>query len=195
VTPSARGGLPAAVLAVAALALTSCGGKAGTPTAGPDATQRVQPGAQRAAELKWRRQAERFVAGLALELARLRAATGGSARAGPVGNRIDPRVLVGGTQRQSFVGVTAALGHCAADLAAAAPQPPTARLQPVRTALANACVALASVARLLEDAVRAAGSSGHVYAGALDVARGQAQEGVQTLVDALTTLRRVLPAD
>ena len=186
--PSTRKGLLAVALAGAALGLPSCGGgKGGGVTSSvPKPAPRVQP-----PELRWRDKVEQYVAGLTAELTRVHAGTEGGAKTAPVRTRIDPRVLVAGAQRRSFLAATAALGRCAKDLAAIVPTPPTERLQPVRGALTNACTALASAAQSLDDAVRA---SGGVDPGALELAQGQAEEGVRILLDALATLDRVLQA-
>jgi len=173
------------------LALAACGGKGAAPAA-------VRPAAERAgptpAEVAWRRRAERYTLALAVELARLRASTGGGPATGPVGPRIDPRALTDGARRRALLAALTSLRHCRQDLAAALPAPPTPRLLPVRAALGNACSALADAAGVLAELVSNTGSARDVDGSALAFARNRAAEGVRILVDALATLARVVPA-
>lgn len=156
------------------LALASCGGK-GTPQ--PTTTAASQPPST-SADARWRRQVRVFAAALVLQLERVQAATGGGPTAGPIGPHLD----VADRSRRSFLSALAALERCPADLRRTVPRPPSSSLEPARTALVNACAALASAARSLRDAPAAPG--------ALDFARGRAQEGVRLVVDALATLAR-----
>lgn len=172
----------------AACGLASCGGKGSTATAtaGKPRSQASE------IELRWRRQVRAFAAGIVVELRRIQAATGGGPRTGPVGPRVDPRVLAGGPRRRSFLGAVAALERCPREIAGAVPRAPASRLSPARTALAHACDSLASAARSLRQAVEAAGPGRAVDPGALALARGRAQDGVSLVVDALAILARAL---
>jgi hypothetical protein len=172
-------------LAVATCGLASCGGKEST--AAPAVKARSQASAT---ELRWRRQVRAFAAGIVVELRRIQAATGGGPQTGPVGARVDPRLLAGGPRRRSFLRAAAALERCPRDIARV-PRAPASRLAPARTALANACDALASEGRSLRTAVEAAGPGRAVDPGALAFARGRAQDGVRLVVDALAILARV----
>jgi hypothetical protein len=172
--------------ATASLALASCGGKS-TPSA--TTTQASQPRPS-AAELRWRRQVRAFAAALVSDLERVQAATGGGPKAGPVGARLDERVFVPGARRRSFLAALTALERCPQDVARAVPAPPSAPLLPARTALGNACAALASAAASLRDAVTGARSARAVDPGALDFARGRAQDGVRLVIDALAIVAR-----
>jgi hypothetical protein len=175
------------ILAVTAVSgLASCGGK-GTTATTPAGAPRSQP----SAELRWRRQVRAFAAGIVGELRRIQAATGGGPKTGPVGGRIDPRVLSDGPRRRSLLGALAALESCPQGVARELPRAPAASLAPVRTALAHACVALASAARSLRRAVAAARPGRPVDPGALAFARGQVQDAVRLVVDALAILARV----
>jgi hypothetical protein len=181
-----RACLLVALAVTATCGLASCGGNA-TPTT-PVGAPRSQPSA---AELLWRRQVRAFAAGIAAELRRIQAGTGGGPKTGPIGARIDPGVLAGGPRRRSFVGSLAALESCPRDVAREVPRPPASPLVPVRTALAHACTALASAARSLRRVVAKAGAGRPVDPGALAFARGQAEDGVRLVVDALAILARV----
>src|SRR5215813_15603762 len=80
-------------LAVAATCgLASCGGQ-GSTAAAPAGKPRSQTSA---AERRWRNQVRAFAAGIVVDLRRIQAATGGGTKTGPVGARVDPRVLAGG---------------------------------------------------------------------------------------------------
>jgi hypothetical protein len=171
----------------AACGLASCGGKGSTATATVG-----QPRSQASeTELRWRRQVRSFAAGIVVELRRIQAATGGGPRTGPIGARVDPRVLAGGPPRRSFLGATAALERCPREIAGAVPRAPVSRLAPARNALAHACDAFASAGRSLRQGVEAAPPGRAVDPGALALARGRAQDGVRLVVDALAILARV----
>jgi hypothetical protein len=172
----------------AACGLAACGGKGSTATATVGQPRRSQASET---ELRWRRQVRSFAAGIVVELRRIQAATGGGPRTGPIGARVDARVLAGGPRRRSFFGATAALERCPMEIAGAVPRAPVFRLAPVRTALAHACDAFASAGRSLRQGVEAAGPGGAVDPGALAFARGWAQDGVSLVVDALAILARV----
>jgi hypothetical protein len=171
--------------ATALLALASCGGKS-TPSA-TTATAAQRPPA---AELRWRRQVRAFAAGLVAQLVQVQRATGGGPKAGPIGPRIDERVFAPGPKRRSFLSALTTLERCPDDVARRVPAAPSPLLAPARTALENACDALASAAHSLRDAVTSAGSAGGVDPGALEFARGRAKDGVQLVVDALATVAR-----
>jgi len=172
--------------ATALLTLASCGGKS-TPST-TTATAPSRPIA--AAELRWRHQVRVFAAALVAQLAQVQGATGGGPKAGPVGHRIDERVFVPGPRRRSFLAALTALERCSDDVARRVPAAPSALLAPARTALANACVALASAAHSLRVTVTAGGSARRVDPAALDFARGRARDGVQLVIDALATVAR-----
>jgi hypothetical protein len=173
--------------ATALLALASCGGKS-TPRAPTTATA---GSASIAAEVRrWRRQVRVFAAALVTQLEQVQGATGGGPKAGPIGARVDERVFAPGRRRRSFLSALTALERCRDDVARIVPAAPSAILAPARTALENACAALASAAHSLRDAVTAAGSARRVDPGALDFARGRAQDGVQLVIDALATVAR-----
>ena len=173
-------------LAVATCGLASCGGKESTAAPVVKALSQAS-----ATELRWRRQVRVFAAGIVVELRRIQAATGGGPQTGPVGARVDPRLLAGGPRRRSFLRAAAALERCPRDIARAVPRAPASRLAPARTALANACDALASAGRSLRTGVEAAGPGRAVDPGALAFARGRAEDGVRLVVDALAILARV----
>jgi hypothetical protein len=172
--------------ATATLALASCGGKS-TPTATTTGASKSRPST---AELRWRRQVRVFAAALVSELERVQAATGGGPKVGPIGARLEPGVFAAGPRRRSFLAALTALERCPRDVARAVPAPPSSLLVPARTALGNACAALASAARSLRDAVAAAGSARRVDPGALEFARGRAQDGVRLVIDALAIIAR-----
>jgi len=167
--------------------LASCGGNGSTATA----PQGAPPSRGSAVELLWRRQVRAFAAGIVVQLRRIQAATDGGSKTGPVGARVDPRVLADGAGRRSFLRAVAALERCPRELARAVPRAPAAALAPVRTALAHACDVFASAARSLRGAVEPAGPGRAVDPGALALARSQAQDGVRLVVDALAILARV----
>jgi len=167
------------------LTLASCGGK-GTPTTAT-ATAASRP---TAAELRWRRQVRVFAAGLVTQLARVQGATGGGPKAGPIGPRIDERVVVPGPRRRSFLAALTALEGCQGSLARQVPRAPASRLVPVRTALAHACVAIASAGRSLRQAATSVGPGRAVAPGGLTFARAEARDGVRLVVDALAILAR-----
>jgi hypothetical protein len=131
-----------------------------------------------------------FAAGIVVELRRIEAATGGGSKTGPVGARVDPRVLAGGAGRSSFLRAAAALESCPRQVARAVPRAPASALAPARTALAHACDAFASAGRSLREAVDGAGPGQTVDTGTLAFARGQARDGVTLVVDALAILAR-----
>jgi hypothetical protein len=172
--------------ATVTLALASCAGKS-TPAATTTVTFQTRPSA---AEVRWERQVRLFAAALVSELERVQAATGGGPKAGPIGARIDPGVFVAGPRRRSFLDTLTALERCPRDVAQAVPAPPSSLLVPARTALGNACAALASAAGSLHDAVATAGSARGVDPAALDFARGRAQDGVRLVIDALAIVAR-----
>jgi len=174
--------------ATALLALVSCGGKST-----PSATTTTAAARPTAAELRWRRQVRAFAAALVVQLEQVQGATGGGPKAGPIGPRIDERVFLPGPRRRSFLSALTTLERCPDDVARSVPPAPSALLAPARTALENGCDALASAAHSLRGAVTAAGSARSVDAGALDFARGRAQDGVQLVVDALATVARASP--
>jgi len=167
--------------------LASCGGNGSTAT-GP---QGAPPSRGSAVELLWRRQVRAFAAGIVVQLRRIQAATGGGSKTGPVGARVDPRVLADGAGRRSFLRAVAALERCRREVARAVPRAPAAGLAAVRTALAQACDVFASAARSLRRAVEPPGPKRAVDPGALAFARSQAQDGVRLVVDALAILARV----
>jgi hypothetical protein len=70
------------------------------------------------------------------------------------------------------------------------PAPPSPLLVPARTALGNACAALASAAHSLRDALTASASARSVDPGTLDFARGRAQDGVRLVIGALAIIAR-----
>ena len=181
--------VPARVVVIgaltASLALASCGGKS-TPTIATDSS----PTRPSPAELRWRGQVRAFAAAIVSELERVQAATGGSAKAGPVGARLDPRALVPGERRRSFLSALRSLERCPRDVGRMVPAPPSARLVPARTALVNACAALASAAGSLRRAVAASPSAHGGDPGDLEFARGRAQDGVRLIVDALAIVVR-----
>jgi hypothetical protein len=170
----------------AACGLACCGGTGSTVS-----TPRAAPSPQApAAELRWRHQVRAFAAGIVVELRRIQADTDGGRTAGPVGARVDPEVLAGGPRRRSFAAALAALESCPGEVARKVPRAPASPLVPVRTALAHACAALASAGRSLRRAVETAGTGRAVDPDALAFARGQAQDGVRLVVDALAILAR-----
>jgi hypothetical protein len=171
--------------ATALLALASCGGKSTPKTTTATAASRPT-----AAELRWRRQVRLFAAALVGQLEQVQGATGGGPKAGPIGPRIEERVFVTGPRRRSFLSALTALEGCRGSLDRQVPRAPAPGLVPVRTALADACAALASAGRSLRRAVASAGPDRAVDPGVLAFARGQARDGVRLVVDALALLAR-----
>jgi hypothetical protein len=182
-----RARLLAICVVTATLGLASCGGKS-TPSA-----TTTKPRAS-AAEVRWRRQVRVFAAGIVSELERIQVATGGGPKAGPIGARLDARVLLPGPQRRSLLAALTALERCPRDVVHAVPAPPSPLLVPARTALGNACEALASAAQSLHDALTASASATSVDPGTLDFARGRARDGVRLVIDALAIVARAAGA-
>ena len=178
-----------AVLAVV-VAVAGCGSDVG----GQATTAIAPPSRARAsaAELRWQRQVERFVAGLLPELRRLQQLTGGGPDTGAAGFRLDKRIFVPGPRRRQFVATMAELSRCGRIFRAAVPHPPTRRLRSTRATFAHACRALAAVPLVLRSEVLRARSPADVDRDSLTAAVARAREGVRLVVDGLATLRRLL---
>jgi hypothetical protein len=178
-----RARLLAICVVTATLGLASCSGKS-TPSA-----TTTKPRAS-AADVRWRREVRVFAAGIVSELERIQLATGGGPKAGPIGARLDTKVFRPGPQRRSLLAALSALERCPRDVVRAVPAAPSPLLVPARTALGNACGALASAAQSLREAVTGSASATSVDRGTLDFARGRAQDGVRLVIDALAIVAR-----
>jgi hypothetical protein len=185
--------VPVAVAAALGVALTGCGGSprgvdtAATTGAGAPVRPHASP-----AELRWGRQVERFVAGLVPDLRRLQQLTGGGPGIGAAGTRLDPRVLVPGAKRRQFEETMTALAACSPAFAATVPAAPTEQLRSVRSTVAHGCGSLAQVPQLVRADVLRARSPADVHRELLVEAAAQADEGVRSIVDGLSTLRRLV---
>ena len=185
-----RAGLRLVLALAVVVTVGGCGGDVGG-----QATTATQPQSRArasAAELRWQRQIEGFVAGLLPELRRLQELTGGGANTGAAGFRLDPRVFVPGPKRRQFVATMAELSRCGPAFKAAVPPPPTPRLRPIRATFAHACHVLEAVPFLLRSEVLRASGAADVDRDSLAAAVARAREGVRLVVDGLATLRRLL---
>jgi hypothetical protein len=147
-----------------------------------------------AAELAWARRVDAFAAALLPDLRRLERLTGGGGKRGAVGARLDPRIFEPGPTRSRFETTMTALAACGVTLDAYVSEPPTARMGGVRATLAHACTALEAVPTLLRADVLRATSQAGVDRSVLQEASGRADEGVRSIVDGLSTMRRLLAA-
>jgi hypothetical protein len=137
---------------------------------------------------------DRFAAGLLPDLRRLERLTGGSATTGAAGTRLDPGIFEPGATRQEFETTMTGLAACAVTLRATLPKAPSRRLRPVRRTLVHACRELGLVPDVLREDVLAARSAGDLDRAAVREAAAHATEGVRSIVDSLTSLRRLLGA-
>jgi hypothetical protein len=86
------------------------------------------------------------------------------------------------------------LAACGPTLQATLPKAPSNRLRPVRRTLVHACSELERVPETLRDDVLAARSPADLDRAAVREAAAHADEGVRSVVDSLTSLRRLLAA-
>jgi len=126
------------------------------------------------------------------DLRTLERLTGGSAKTGAMGRKLDRRIFVPGPTQRRFESALTGLEACGTTLKGSLPAAPTTRLRPVRQTLVHACAQLERVPALLRDEVEAASSPAKVDPGALTSAAVSAQEGVRGIVDGLASVRRVL---
>jgi hypothetical protein len=169
--------------------LGGCGGGGAETT-----TAETQPLRGTGAELRWTASAERFAGGLLPDLKRLERLTGGGGTGAAVGTRLDPRIFRPGPARRAFQTAMTSLAACGTTLRATLPKAPSPRFRPVRRTLVHACAQLELVPELLRAEVLRARSARDVDRSVLKEAAAHAGEGVRSIVDSLTSLRRLLGA-
>jgi hypothetical protein len=174
----------------AVLLPAGCGGGHGSPASAT--TTQAQELHASAEEVRWAAEVDGFAARLVPDLRRLERLTGGGAKIGAFGRRLDRRIFVPGPQRRQFEAAMTTLAACGPTLSATVPRAPTARLRTVRATLVQACTQLERVPELLRHAVLRARTPGGLDPGVLSEAAGRGDEGVHGVVDALSTMRRVL---
>jgi hypothetical protein len=172
----------------AAVVLAGCGG------GGSGTTTGARPLDGTDAELRWALAVDRFASGLLPDLRRLARLTGGDANAGVAGTRLDPRIFQPGATREQFKFTMTSLAACGLSLKAGLPKAPSARLQSVRRTLVHACSEFELVPDVLREDVLGAGSAGQVKRATVEEAASHANEGERSVVDALTSVRRLLGA-
>jgi hypothetical protein len=180
-----------AVLAAAVL-LTGCAG--GGSSAVTDTTTQPPARALGGDELLWARKLELFARRLVPELRRLERLTGGSAKIGTVGTRVDRRVFGRTATRRQLEATLTALEACGTVLRATVPRAPTQRLRRVRATVVHACDQLEQAASILRADVLTATSRAGIAPGALEEASQRAGEGVRSLAGALSTLQTLARA-
>ena len=166
--------------------LGGCGGGGSGTTTGSQPLQGTPE------ELRWALAVDRFAGGLLPDLRALERLTGGRTTTGTAGTRLDPRIFRPGRTRQQFESTMTGLAACGTTLRATLPKAPSARLRPVRRTLVHACSELESVPGILREDVLAARSSAGLHRSVVTEAAAHANEGVRSVVDSLTSLRRLL---